>query len=130
MLKDGTTPGNTAPHVDTFSGYQVLISFNYQGTFQLQISKGRRLRRVVALGPLELAGTCQVLVMAGAHSHEIALNPCHLKHSGLPSEGCRRLLLRISLKGDVDPEKLKGCKFLNLAKEIANLKELKFMRAL
>jgi hypothetical protein len=127
VLKDGTTPGNTAPHVDTFSGYQVLISFNYQGTFQLQISKGTS---VVALGPLELAGTCQVLVMAGAHSHEIALNPQHLLHSGLPSEGCRRLLLRISLQGDVDPEKLEGCKFLNLAKEIANLKELKFMRAL
>jgi hypothetical protein len=127
VLKDGTTPGNTAPHVDTFSGYQVLISFNIEGTFQLQISKGGR---VVALGPPELAGTCQVLVMAGAHSHEIALNPCHLLHSGLPSEGCRRLLLRISLKGDVDAEKLKDCNFLNLAKEIANLKKLKFFRAL
>ncbi len=128
MLWSGdVAQGNTAPHFDTFSGWQLIVSFNIQGTFQLQITKGRRL---VAVGPMEEAGSCQAMLMAGAHSHEISMNPLRLLHSGKPSPECRRVLVRISLKGEVDAEMLTKCNLLDLVKEIANFKELKYMHAL
>ena len=132
-MGDITPQGNTAPHYDTFSGYQLLISFTLEGTFTLQITKGTK---VIAFGPQEQASQIQVMVMAGAHSHERILNPCKLLHSGIPSQGCKRLLLRMSLKGVPDEGILENCDFLELAKAMATLKasgtwnqRLKFMRA-
>jgi hypothetical protein len=72
FLMDGDAPGNTIPHMDSFSGWQLIISFTLQGTFELHLTKSKRL---VAVGPKEKAGTCQAMLMAGAHSHENSMNP-------------------------------------------------------
>ncbi len=68
--------------------------------------------------------------MAGAHSHEKRMNPEKLLHSGKPSSECRRVLVRISLKGEVDARMLTQSNLLDLVKEIANFKELKYMHVL
>ena len=66
--------------------------------------------------------------MAGVHSHEVSMNPAMLQHSGSPSGDCRRMLLRLSLKGVVDAATLKDCNFLGLVMEIARL-NLKYAHA-
>ena len=118
---------NTAPHYDEFSGWNLLISINEAGAFHLNIHEGRRL---VAKGPVELPFQISVMLMAGAHSHERALNPFRLLHSGSTTSGTRRLLLRLSLKGQVDVDMMKKVDFTKLLAEIAGLEILKYYPAL
>ena len=119
--------GNTSPHVDEFSGWNLLISINEAGSFHLNMHQGSRL---VAEGMKELPFHISVMLMAGAHSHEILLNPSHLLHSGSTSFGTRRLLLRLSLKGQVSLERLQDINFVNLLQQIADLEKLDYYPAL
>jgi len=119
--------GNTSRHVDQFSGWNLLISINEAGSFHLNMHQGMHL---VATGMKELPFEISVMLMAGAHSHEIKLNPSHLLHSGSTSVGTRRLLLRLSLKGQVNLERLQNVNFLNLLQQIADLQELDYLPVL
>ena len=121
----GKAPGNTAPHIDSFGGWQLLISFTLQGKFQLQVTTESK--KLVAQGHLEQAGGYQVAMMGGLHSPERLHNPEHLFHGGKLMDSCRRLLLRISLTGVPDLDMLRECDFLKFVQEIATLQSFEFV---